>query len=102
MTFKMGILISCTSVLWFLAALLGSYQLLELWDRMIKSRLREPVDRFLQLRMSEYWMTEGLRAWSILLIAAVLILFVYCRRWFIPFFTTFAFSNVIFGARKSR
>ena len=79
MTFKMGILISCTSVLWFLAALLGSYQLLELWDRMIKSRLREPVDRFLQLRMSEYWMTEGLRACSILLIAAVMILFVYCR-----------------------
>ncbi len=78
----------------FLAAFLGCLQLLRMWDDLLERWFKEPVGRYLQLRMSEPLLRELMRWWSLLLIGGTLTLFFVARAW--PLAITFAllFSSV--------
>ena len=64
--------IAVTSCLMFLAAFLMSLHLTRLWDNLLERRFRPFIERYLQLRMSEQSLRDGLRVWSLILFGGTL------------------------------
>lgn len=93
MTTQQLFAVATSSLLIFIAAVLGSIQLVQLWDTLLEKSFREPVARYLQLRMNEVFLRESLRLWSIVLIGGTLSLLLLARAY--PIAVTYAILMTI-------
>jgi Flp pilus assembly protein TadB len=74
MTTDMILRVGLSSWLTLVAVFLGSVQFISFWDRLLQKSFRDPIERYLRLRLNEPLLREALRAWSIALIGGTLAL----------------------------